>query len=71
MPLHGDVRPRADCPTCGRSTSVTFNAQTGEAYLRSHNDVVSRKLFGKAKRCSASGRVVPPQSVRQPARGGS
>jgi hypothetical protein len=31
-------RPRADCPRCGRSTAVTWNKRTGEAYLRTHNN---------------------------------
>lgn len=68
MSLYGDVRPRAECPSCGRSTSVTFNARTGEAYLRSHNDVTAKKLFGKSKRCSMSTRPVPPEAVHQPKR---
>lgn len=68
MPLQGDVRPRAVCPGCGRSTSVTFNAQTGEAYLRTHNDVVAWALFRKRKRCDWSTRTVAPATVYQPLR---
>lgn len=66
MPLHGDVRPRAVCPGCGRSTSVTFNAHTGEAYLRTHNDLVAKELFGKSKRCDWSTRAVASTAVYQP-----
>lgn len=32
----GTKRPRALCPVCSRSTAVTFDARTGEAYLRPH-----------------------------------
>lgn len=32
----GTRRPRVLCPLCSRSTAVTFNARTGEAYLRPH-----------------------------------
>lgn len=27
-------RPRADCPACGRSIAVTFDARVGTAFLR-------------------------------------
>lgn len=33
---HADRRPRVECPGCHRSIVVTFNAVTGEAYIRSH-----------------------------------
>lgn len=58
----GDIRPRAKCGYCGRSTAVTFNARTGEAYLRSHND----RRNGENKRCAFSGRVAPSRTVFQP-----
>jgi uncharacterized OB-fold protein len=55
----GSVRPRAVCPKCKRSTAVTFNSRTGEAYLRPHNPPGV-----KGERCPKSGRVVSRGDVR-------
>jgi hypothetical protein len=45
---------------------VTFNAHTGEAYLRTHNDLVAKELFNKSKRCDWSTRAVASTAVYQP-----
>jgi hypothetical protein len=57
----GDVRPRKACPWCGRSTAVTFNKRTGEAYLRSHNDTRDRDAN---LRCVGSTRTVSRDGLR-------
>lgn len=71
-PLRHDVRPRADCPGCGRSISVTFNARTGEAYLREHLRHRYDHMQGErvSEPCAQSRRLVPHSAVHQPARDG-
>lgn len=46
------MRSRTICPWCKRSIAVTFNAKTGDAYIRSHNIDVR-------KRCPGSRATVP------------
>lgn len=60
-PLRHDVRPRAYCPHCGRSISVTFNAHTGTPYLRSH-------VVEPGRPCTMSTYAVPRDAVYQPPR---